>query len=371
MSTPTRSRSASRSCCWRAPSSAGSARSPARSSGRCCTSFSRSTHRSPRSSRSTSRTRRRGCLRRLPDRDHAAVARRSGQRHPAPRAFIGGTLARADPRGSAPEPLTSGPYGDARRPRRERETRSGAARERRREELLDVADRVIQRRGVAVSMDEIASEAGITKPVLYRHFGDKDGLYQALTERYIDELKTALKPATEASEPRDRLAAAIDAYLVYVEREPERYRFLLHASEQPRTAGIVADFRRRHIAECAFVGRGQPPPRGHRPRFHRALGRVRLGHDQGGGNLLARGAIAAPRPARRLSDDDSLGGVLLAAPGDRREGVTGKPEGLPCVTVRSTQLLLMGSGPQQIVSFGVQSEADGRIPVRMARRKST
>jgi AcrR family transcriptional regulator len=126
-------------------------------------------------------------------------------------------------------------------------------RERRREELLDVADRVIQRRGVGVSMDEIASEAGITKPVLYRHFGDKDGLHQALTERYIDELKTALKPATGASEPRDRLAAAIDAYLVYVEREPERYRFLLHASEQPRTAGIVADFRRRHIAECAFT----------------------------------------------------------------------------------------------------------------------
>jgi AcrR family transcriptional regulator len=128
-----------------------------------------------------------------------------------------------------------------------------ARRERRREELLDVADRVIQRRGVAVSMDEIASEAGITKPVLYRHFGDKDGLYQALTERYVDELKTALKPAIEASEPRDRLAAAIDAYLAYVEREPERYRFLLYASEQPRTAGIVADFRRRHIAECAFT----------------------------------------------------------------------------------------------------------------------
>ena len=128
-----------------------------------------------------------------------------------------------------------------------------ARRERRREELLDVADRVIQRRGVAVSMDEIASEAGITKPVLYRHFGDKDGLYQALTERYVDELKTALKPATRAGEPRERLAAAIDAYLAYVEREPERYRFLLHASERPRTAGIVADFRRRHIAECAFT----------------------------------------------------------------------------------------------------------------------
>jgi AcrR family transcriptional regulator len=140
-------------------------------------------------------------------------------------------------------------------------------RRRRREELLDVADRVIQRRGVVVSMDEIASEAGITKPVLYRHFGDKDGLYEALTERYVDELKLALKPAIEADEPRDRLAAAIDAYLSYVEREPGRYRFLLHASEQPRTAAIVADFRRRHIGECAFTAEDNLRRAGMHPGF--------------------------------------------------------------------------------------------------------
>lgn len=116
-----------------------------------------------------------------------------------------------------------------------------------------MADRVIQRRGVAVSMDEIASEAGITKPVLYRHFGDKEGLFEALTERYVDELARALRPAIDSTDPRARLAATIDAYLSYVEREPERYRFLLHAGEQPRTGLLVAEFRRRHIADCAFA----------------------------------------------------------------------------------------------------------------------
>jgi AcrR family transcriptional regulator len=136
---------------------------------------------------------------------------------------------------------------------RRRDSERARLRERRRGELLDVADRVIRRRGVGVSMDEIASEAGITKPVLYRHFGDKDGLFEALTERYVDELARALRPAVDATEPRGRLAATIDAYLSYVEREPERYRFLLHAGEQPRTAALVADFRRRHIADCAFT----------------------------------------------------------------------------------------------------------------------
>jgi AcrR family transcriptional regulator len=136
---------------------------------------------------------------------------------------------------------------------RRRDLERARLRERRREELLDVADRVIQRHGTGVSMDEIASEAGITKPVLYRHFGDKDGLYEALTQRYVDELTAVLRPAAETREPRARLAATIDAYLSYVEREPERYRFLLTASGQSRTSPLVAEFRRRQVADCLFT----------------------------------------------------------------------------------------------------------------------
>jgi AcrR family transcriptional regulator len=136
---------------------------------------------------------------------------------------------------------------------RRRNTERARQRERRREELLDVADQVIQRRGAGVSMDEIASEAGITKPVLYRHFGDKDGLYEALAERYVAELQVALRPAVETTDPRERLAVTIDAYLTYVEREPARYRFLLHAGDQERTTPLLAEFRRNHIAGCAFT----------------------------------------------------------------------------------------------------------------------
>jgi AcrR family transcriptional regulator len=150
---------------------------------------------------------------------------------------------------------------------RRRDAQRAHQRRRRREELLDVADRVIQRRGPGVSMDEIATEAGITKPVLYRHFGDKDGLYEALTHRYVDELARALKPAVGSKEPRQQLAATIDGYLAYVEREPERYRFLLHAGEQPRTAPILAEFRRTHIASCAFTAAENLRAAGIDPRF--------------------------------------------------------------------------------------------------------
>jgi AcrR family transcriptional regulator len=130
-------------------------------------------------------------------------------------------------------------------------TRPRSTRAQRRELLLDAADRVICRSGSAVSMDEIASEAGITKPILYRHFGDKDGLYEALAQRYVDQLVHELDAGRSTGDARARLAARIDAYLSYVERNPERYRFLLGAAEQPATSAIVAEFREHRVNACA------------------------------------------------------------------------------------------------------------------------
>lgn len=64
--------------------------------------------------------------------------------------------------------------------------------EQRRRELLEAADRVVLRDGPKASMNAIAAEAGITKPILYRHFGDKGGLYRALATRHTDGLLAAL-----------------------------------------------------------------------------------------------------------------------------------------------------------------------------------
>jgi AcrR family transcriptional regulator len=133
-----------------------------------------------------------------------------------------------------------------------RDTERRRRRERRRAELLDAADRVVRSSRVGFSMDEI---------------GDKDGLHEALTERYIGDLKLALRPATLADDPRSRLSATIDAYLSYVEREPDRYRFLLVAAELPRTAALVADFRREHIGSCAFTSVGKLERAGLDPAF--------------------------------------------------------------------------------------------------------
>ena len=121
-----------------------------------------------------------------------------------------------------------------------------ATREQRREALLDAADRMVQRDGPAVSMDSIAAEAGITKPILYRHFGDKGGLYASLAERHTDRLLQVLQDALAVGgTTRERVERTVDAYLRTIESEPQVYRFLLHSVEAAEAHGQVQTFLRR------------------------------------------------------------------------------------------------------------------------------
>ncbi|MEV6940543.1 TetR family transcriptional regulator [Streptomyces sp. NPDC051172] len=104
--------------------------------------------------------------------------------------------------------------------------------DRRRRELLEAADRVVLRDGPQASMNAIAAEAGITKPILYRHFGDKSGLYAALAKRHTDALLNSLRAALDApADRRERVEATLDTYLAAIEARPQVYRFLMHPAE--------------------------------------------------------------------------------------------------------------------------------------------
>jgi AcrR family transcriptional regulator len=82
-------------------------------------------------------------------------------------------------------------------------------------------------------MNAIAAEAGITKPILYRHFGDKGGLYRALAKRHTDALLNALRAALDApAGRRERVEATLDTYLAAIEARPQVYRFLMHPADE-------------------------------------------------------------------------------------------------------------------------------------------
>jgi len=98
----------------------------------------------------------------------------------------------------------------------------------RREELLEAAVRAIRRLGPGASMDEIAAEAGLTKPILYSNFGNKSGLAGALADRYlIDLIPAVLGNFQGVGEPKKMVRSAIDTFIAFVEKEPEVYRFLV------------------------------------------------------------------------------------------------------------------------------------------------
>ncbi len=135
----------------------------------------------------------------------------------------------------------------------------------RREVLLDAADRIVRRDGPAASMATIAAEAGITKPILYRHFGDKSGLYAALADRYTGRLLGELQDALEAGRTRrDRVERTIGAYLAAIEEEPQVYRFLVHSDEAASAQSQVRTFTRRLstlLAAGMAAELGAPPER--------------------------------------------------------------------------------------------------------------
>lgn len=117
----------------------------------------------------------------------------------------------------------------------------------RRDQLLAAAERVIARNGPQVSMDAVAAEAGVSKPIVYRHFGDKSGLARAVGERFATALLTDLQATLAAhADPYRRTAASIELFLRHVGEAPRTYRFLTRGSAEgtPAVGDAVDAFMR-------------------------------------------------------------------------------------------------------------------------------
>lgn len=142
--------------------------------------------------------------------------------------------------------MTSGDAGPRPAAKRGRPRGPRRTREERREELLDAAERAIRRAGPQASMEELAGEAGITKPILYSHFGDRAGLAEALAERtsdmLISRLSDSLHSAVRTGNPRLVISSAFESFCSFIESEPSIYRFLVRSaldSPNPVTSRLV------------------------------------------------------------------------------------------------------------------------------------
>lgn len=136
---------------------------------------------------------------------------------------------------------------------RGRRTEERAAR---RERYLDAALKVIREDGPSASMVTIAHAAGVSKPILYRHFGDRDGLIAALAQRLADDLVAKLEAVfADASNPDQVLRAAIATYVATIEDDPSLYRYLTQRTPARGAAlSIVVDRVATAIDEVLVTG---------------------------------------------------------------------------------------------------------------------
>jgi AcrR family transcriptional regulator len=133
----------------------------------------------------------------------------------------------------------------------------------RRAAILESALEVFSRRGFAeASLDDVATEGGISKALIYEHFESKRELQVVLLDTYLHKLIEAVVSAvsTEAGD-EERLRAGIDAFLVFASERPEVLRLLTRNVSDP-VAGETIDRLREEAATtiASIMAQDAPDP---------------------------------------------------------------------------------------------------------------
>lgn len=136
----------------------------------------------------------------------------------------------------------------------------------RRAQLIEVGRAVLAEHGYeGTSIEEIARVAGVSKPIVYEHFGGKEGLFAVIVDREMDVLVQRVAESIASGPPRRRFEAAVRAFLTYVSERPEGFAVLTRdAPPSVRGAGmhsVIADLaeRIRDIFDREFARLGWDP----------------------------------------------------------------------------------------------------------------
>ena len=136
----------------------------------------------------------------------------------------------------------------------------------RREQLLDVGRVLFAERGYeGTSVEEIAHKAGVSKPVVYEHFGGKEGLYAVVVDREMRQLLDMVTGALTGGHPRELLEQAAFALLDYIEQYTDGFRILVRDSPVAQSTGtfasLISDIARQveDILGHEFKQRGFDP----------------------------------------------------------------------------------------------------------------
>ena len=120
--------------------------------------------------------------------------------------------------------------------------------EERRATIVEAAGRLFGGRGYdATTLEDVAAAAGVTKPILYRHFESKRDLYLALLRRHRDDLPTFADAIPASGSPEEVVRAVLEVWLDYVESHLYAWRMLF----RDRGGGPVIEAFRREVQDSA------------------------------------------------------------------------------------------------------------------------
>ncbi len=136
----------------------------------------------------------------------------------------------------------------------------------RRAQLIDVGRRLFAEKGLdGTSVEEIAAKAGVSKPVVYEHFGGKEGLYAVVVDREMQRLLDGVTGALTGGHARELLEQAAIALLTYIENNADGFRILVRDSGVGSSTGTFASLisdiagQVEHVLAAEFRSRGFEP----------------------------------------------------------------------------------------------------------------
>jgi AcrR family transcriptional regulator len=136
----------------------------------------------------------------------------------------------------------------------------------RREQLTDIGRRLFAERGLdGVSIEEIAAQAGVSKPVVYEHFGSKEGLYALVVDREVERFLRMATDVLQGEDTIDKFELAAVTLLRYIEDNSDGFRILVRdsplASGSGRFGSLISDIASQveYILADVLKARGYDP----------------------------------------------------------------------------------------------------------------
>ena len=148
----------------------------------------------------------------------------------------------------------------------------------RREQLISVGRTLFAEKGFeAVSVEEIAATAGVSKPVVYEHFGGKEGLYAVVVDREMSALLDGVTASLTNNHHRPRVEAVTLALLTYIEDRTDGYRVLIRDSPPSLSPGTYSTLFDDAVGQVASILAGDFSRRGLDPELAPLYARALVG----------------------------------------------------------------------------------------------